>query len=302
MRYARQIRYEIPEEMWGHKISEFLHGKGFSNQNLTKLKKINHSIDINGRWEYMGYRLQKGDVLQVLIVEEESSKKIPPVKLPLEVVYEDEDILVVNKPAHMPIHPSMKHYENTLGNAVAYYFMEQNKPCIYRCINRLDKDTSGLTILAKHFVAASMLYDQMVAREIKRTYYAITDGEVPEEEGTINAPIGREGDSVVVRAVDYEKGDEAITHYRVLGRGGGLSLVECHLDTGRTHQIRVHMKHLGYPLIGDFLYHPENHTMDRQALHAGKLCFRQPVTGEELSFSVAFPQDMDRICQEFGLK
>ncbi|MCR5716868.1 MAG: RluA family pseudouridine synthase [Lachnospiraceae bacterium] len=286
--------------MVGHKISEFLHQKGYSNQNLAVIKRMDRSILIGEeslplkerRWEYMNYRFCPGDVLTVHINEEECSQKIVPVEIPLNIVYEDEDLLVVNKPSGMPIHPSMKHYENTLGNAAAFYFAGQKKPFIYRCVNRLDRDTTGLTILAKHLVSASILYDEMVARRVKRTYTAIVEGEDLPDSGTIDLPLGRKPDSAVERMVDPVHGERAVTHYRVLARGAGLSMVECLLDTGRTHQIRVHMAYIGHPLIGDFLYNEENHQMARQALHAGALSFRQPMTGEMLNFSVPLPKDM----------
>ena len=288
----RTLVYDIPTEMVGHKISEFLHSKGFSNQNLTDLKKMDHSIMIGNRWEYMTYRLQEGDRVEVRIRETDISEKIPPVELPFPVVYEDDDITVVDKPAHMPIHPSMKNYENTLGNAAAYYYREQGKAFVYRCVNRLDKDTTGLTILAKHMVSCSILYDAMTARRIHREYIAIVEGEDIADEGTVDLPLGRKEDSAIERMVDYEKGENAITHYRVLDRNGGLALILLKLETGRTHQIRVHMKAIGHPLIGDFLYNPENTQMDRQALHSYKLSFVHPITNENLSFTAPLPEDM----------
>lgn len=284
--------------MVGHKISEFLFCQGFSRQNLTELKKMDHSVMIGDRWEYMNYRLKEGDVLVVHIKEEEVSQKIPPVKLPFPVVYEDEDITVVDKPPHMPIHPSMKNYENTLGNAAAYYYKEQGKAFVYRCINRLDKDTTGLTILAKHMLSCSVLYDAMTKREIHRTYLAIVENAQIPDEGVVDMPLGRKEDSAIERMVDFEKGERAVTHYKVLDRnwtyleGKGIALLELKLETGRTHQIRVHMKEIGHPLIGDFLYNPENTLMERQALHSWKLSFVHPVTGEGLDFQAELPADM----------
>ena len=288
----RTLRYDIPPEMIGHKISEFLRSKGFSNQNLTDLKKMDHSVIIGGRWEYMTYRLQEGDTLEIRIRETDVSQKIPPVELPFPVVYEDEDITVVDKPAHMPIHPSMKNYENTLGNAAAYYYREQGKAFIYRCVNRLDKDTTGLTILAKHMVSCSILYDAMTEREIHREYIAIVEGEDLADEGTVDLPLGRKENSAIERMVDYENGEKAVTHYKVLGRRNGLALLLLKLETGRTHQIRVHMKAIGHPLIGDFLYNPENTQMERQALHSYKLSFIHPITRKELCFMAPLPEDM----------
>lgn len=294
----RTINYTAPIEYEGHKISEYLHNRGYSNPNLCTLRHTEGAILLNGQEVFMNTRLKEGDVITVNITETEVSEKIPPVELPFDVVYEDEDLLVVNKPADMPIHPSMKNYYNTLGNAAAYYFEQQGKPFVYRCVNRLDRDTTGLTIIAKHMVSCSILYDAVKDRRIDRTYTAIVLGEDLPEEGVIDKPLGRARESVVERVVDYEHGDRAVTHYRVLARGGGLSLLELHLETGRTHQIRVHMLSEGHPLIGDWLYNPEDRHMSRQALHAGTLSFPHPMTGEMLTFTVPMPEDMQKVCRE----
>ena len=203
--------------------------------------------------------------------------------------------MVINKPAGMPIHPSMNNYYNSLANALAYYFEQQNCPFVFRCINRLDRDTSGLTIVAKHYVSAGML-SAMIANKatsgITREYLAIAKGSVRPLEGTITAPLGRKEGSIIERTVDFENGESAVTHYRVLDEKNGHSLVSLILETGRTHQIRIHMKHLGYPLIGDYLYNPDMERIQRQALHAWKLIFRHPITGEILSFTAPLPKDM----------
>lgn len=292
------MTYDIPDSFIGHKISEFLHSKGYSNQNLIVLKRMPESILVNGVWVHLNQLLQQGDVLTVHITETEVSQKIPPVELPFPIIYEDEDLVVVNKPANMPIHPSMKNYENTLGNAAAYYYEKQGKPFVYRCINRLDKDTTGLTIIAKHLVSCGILYEAMEKREIRREYLAIVEGEDLPDNGAIDLPLGRKPDSAIERMVDPVHGDRAVTHYRVLARGGGLAFLSLWLETGRTHQIRVHMKAIGHPLIGDFLYYPEDTRMDRQALHAAKLAFRHPITGEELVLEVPIPEDMMQVLRE----
>ena len=291
----RTLEYVITTESEGIKISEFLTGKGYSTSLKTRLKKDEDCVILNGEPGFINRRLTAGDRLIIHIKEETSSEKIPPIDIPIEVVYEDEDILVVNKPARMPIHPSMKNYENTLGNAIAYRYRSQGDQFVYRCINRLDRDTTGLTIIARNMLAACVLYDEMVARDIKRTYYAIVEGVFDKEKGTVDLPLGRKEDSAIERMVDYENGDRAVTHYEVLDSGNNMSLLKLHLETGRTHQIRVHMKAIGHPLIGDFLYNPDNRDMDRQALHAGGLAFRHPVSGEELSFEVPFYKDMQDI-------
>lgn len=301
MTKERIIHYRIPNSYEGHKISEFLRNQGISAKSIIRLKSDVENVLLNDEPGFINRILKKDDRLTLCVKELESSKKIPPVDLPLSIIYEDEDILIVNKPANMPIHPSMNNYENTLGNAVAYYYMKKGEPFLYRCINRLDRDTTGLTILAKHYLSCGILYDEMESREIKRTYYAIVENrtvfDAPYahrllQTGTIDLPLGRKPDSAIERMVDIKSGDKAITHYRVLATNDGLSLLELQLDTGRTHQIRVHMQAIGHPLIGDFLYNPKDTHMKRQALHAGKLSFRHPITKEMLSFTAPVPQDM----------
>lgn len=306
----RIIHYQIPNSYEGHKISEFLRNQGISTKSIIRLKSDVDNVLLNGEPGFINRILKKDDRLTICVKELESSKKIPPVDLPLSIIYEDEDILIVNKPENMPIHPSMNNYENTLGNAVAYYYMKKGEPFLYRCINRLDRDTTGLTILAKHYLSCGILYDEMESREIKRTYYAIvenrTDFDAPYahgllQTGTIDLPLGRKPDSAIERMVDIKNGDKAITHYRVLATNNGLSLLELHLDTGRTHQIRVHMQAIGHPLIGDFLYNPKDTHMKRQALHAGKLSFRHPITKKILSFTAPVPQDMQVFFPDWSL-
>lgn len=301
MTKERIIHYRIPNSYEGHKISEFLRNQGISTKSIIRLKSDVENVLLNDEPGFINRILKKADRLTLCVKELESSKKIPPVDLPLSIIYEDEDILIVNKPANMPIHPSMNNYENTLGNAVAYYYMKKGEPFLYRCINRLDRDTTGLTILAKHYLSCGILYDEMESREIKRTYYAIVENrtvfDAPYahrllQTGTIDLPLGRKPDSAIERMVDIKNGDKAITHYRVLATNDGLSLLELQLDTGRTHQIRVHMQAIGHPLIGDFLYNSKDTHMKRQALHAGKLSFRHPITKEMLSFTAPVPQDM----------
>jgi len=269
-----------------------LQEKGFSRQNLVELKKIPQSILLNGVWEHVTCKLVKGDTLCIQIKEDDSSEKILPIELPFPIIYEDEDIVVINKPADMPIHPSLNNYENTLGNAAAYYFSQQGKSFIFRCINRLDRDTTGLTILAKHMVSCSILQSEMVERRISREYLAIVEGEFESTEGTVDAPIGRKEGSTIERMIDYENGERAITHYKVLEQKKNAALLALILETGRTHQIRVHMTSIGHPLVGDFLYNPQNKGMTRQALHAWKLSFTHPITKMKMELEAPVPEDM----------
>ena len=294
----RTLNYTTENLITSMPVSHFLKQKGFSSQNLVQLKKNPDAVLANEVPCFMNHVLHPGDTLTLHIREARSSEKIPPVELPLDIVYEDEDLMVINKPAGMPVHPSMNNYYNSMANALAYYFDQQNRPFVFRCINRLDRDTSGLTIVAKHYVSAGML-SAMIANKaasgITREYLAIVKGSVQPPEGTITAPLGRKEGSIIERTIDFEKGESAITHYKVLDEKNGHSLISLILETGRTHQIRIHMKHLGYPLIGDYLYNPDMERIQRQALHAWKLSFVHPITGEKMQFTAPLPEDMAKV-------
>lgn len=294
----RNIDYIIDEDSAGLRVEQFLRRKRYSGQNLSEIKRMPKSILVNGVHYYMRQELSTGDHLQVRICETQNSVKIPPTKLPLDIIYEDEDLLVLNKPAGMPIHPSLNNYTNSMANALAYYFQSQGKPFIFRCCNRLDRDTSGLTIVSKHLVSGSILSDMTKYREVHREYLAIARGSVSPSEGTIQAPLGRKEGTIIERTVDWEHGEDAVTHYKVVKEANGHSLVSLRLETGRTHQIRIHMKHLGYPLIGDYLYNPDMEYMTRQALHSHHMEFTHPITGEHMSFTAPLPEDMARVMQE----
>lgn len=291
----RILTYHITEQDASQSIEQYLKTRGYSSQCIKELKKMQESILIDGRWEYVRYILQPGDTLTVHVQENDVSEKIPPMEMALDIVYEDEDIMVINKPADMPIHPSLNNYYNSLANGLAWYFEKQNKPFIFRCVNRLDRDTSGLTIIAKHMLSSGILSSMVAERSIHREYQAIVRGKVIPEAGTIDAPIARVADSIIERTVDYEKGDRAVTHYETIAYKNGHSLLSIHLETGRTHQIRVHMKHIGFPLIGDHLYNPDMEHMTRQALHSYRLQFTHPITGEAMDFVAPLPEDMQNV-------
>ena len=294
----RNIDYIIDEDSAGLRVEQFLRRKRYSGQNLSEIKRMPKSILVNGVHYYIRQELSTGDHLQVRICETQNSEKIPPTKLALDIIYEDEDLLVLNKPAGMPIHPSLNNYTNSMANALAYYFQSQGKPFIFRCCNRLDRDTSGLTIVSKHLVSGSILSDMTKYREVHREYLAIARGSVTPSEGTIQAPLGRKEGTIIERTVDWEHGEDAVTHYKVVKEANGHSLVSLRLETGRTHQIRIHMKYLGYPLIGDYLYNPDMEYMTRQALHSHHMEFTHPITGEHMSFTAPLPEDMARVMQE----
>lgn len=290
----RRLTYRIAKEQSGIPVYDFIKKQGFSHQILVELKRTERGILQNGILARPSQVLREGDCLELFLKEQSAKENILPVPLGLRVVYEDEDILVVDKPADMPIHPSQNNYENTLANACMHYFQQKGEPFVYRCINRLDRDTTGLVLLAKNLFSASLLSVQMANREIHRTYLAVAEGMLPES-GVIEAPIARKEGSAIERCVDFEQGERAVTHYERLDYQCGYSLARIWLETGRTHQIRVHMKHIGHPLPGDYLYNPDNRSISRQALHSFQLEFAHPLTGEALFFEAPLPEDMKRI-------
>lgn len=289
--WKRTLQYRITESDTYSNIHELLKAHGYSSTVIRHLKETENGIQRNGVWSRVYEPLCSGDTVTILLTEEVSSENIVSTPLPLNIVYEDEDLLVINKPAGMPIHPSQGNYDNTLANACAYYFQQKGEPFTYRCINRLDRDTTGLLILARHAYSASLLSSMVAKREIHREYLALATGLVPDS-GVIEAPIARVDGSTIEREVNFETGEFARTHYKCLEYKNGYSLVSLKLDTGRTHQIRVHMKYIGHPLPGDFLYNPDYSVIRRQALHSYRLTFTHPITGKELQFTAPLPDDM----------
>ena len=294
----RQFTYRIEPEYDSFTIREYLSLKGYPNAVFVQLKKTPESVLLNGVWAYMRTKLSAGDELFIRLEESTSSAHILPVSMPLSIYYEDEDILAVNKPAQMPVHPSLNHYDHTLANAVCGYYNDQEIPYTFRCVNRLDRDTTGLTLIAKHMLSSAILSTAAARREISREYIAIASGKTPES-GTIDAPIRRVAGSTIERQIDFENGERAITHYRRLAYHDGLSLLSLHLETGRTHQIRVHLKSIGHPLIGDFLYNPTDTTIKRQALHSYRLTFSHPITGDSFVLTAPLPDDMHCLFPDF---
>lgn len=290
----RRLRYVIKPEYDGYTIEKYLKLKRYSHGCLVHLKKTEEGIKRNGVWAYTKDVLQAGDVLETVFVEEEASENIVAVEMTPDIVYEDEDILVINKAADTPIHPSQGNYENSLANGVAGYFKHKGENFVFRCINRLDRDTTGLVVIAKNMLSGAVLNQAMIQREIHRIYLAVVKGELPES-GTIDFPIARKEGSTIERCVDFECGEHAVTHFQCVEKNEKYSLAKIWLETGRTHQIRVHMNAIGHPLPGDFLYHPDFSEIGRQALHSWRLEFMHPVTGALMKFEQPLPEDMRKL-------
>lgn len=292
----RTITYTIDRAFENYTIRDFLLYKGFSSQNLISLKKLPESILLNGNPAFVNVLLKSKDHLQIRITETESSR-IEPIPCQLDIVYEDEDLLIINKPWGMPTIPSVYHHKDSLANGVCAYYASQGQNFVFRAVNRIDKNTSGLVLIAKHMVSASMLAKAAASGKIRKSYTAIAVGKLPAE-GTIDAPIARCGGSLITRCVDFELGDRAVTHYKVCEQKEKYALVSIYLETGRTHQIRVHFSYMGHPLAGDELYGGSCPFMSRHALHAGTMHLIQPLTGKEISCQIPLPEDMISFWQD----
>lgn len=256
---------------------------------IKELKKYPDGILINGEHMRTVDPVHTGDILTVNIYDTDS-ESIEPHYIPLDIMHEDEDILIINKQPGIPTHPSKGHFTDTIANGVMYHYNKNGEHHMFRAVNRLDSGTSGVMCIAKNSYAHARLAEELGTHELRRRYLAIAEG-TTEDKGTIDAPIARV--DFIKRAVAPE-GQRAVTHYRTIECFGNYTLVELILETGRTHQIRVHMSHIGHPLLGDWLYGKEDKELfPRQALHSSYLSLLHPVTGEKMEFIPRLAKDME---------
>ncbi len=293
-----ELVYTIQENEAGEDVASFLAAHGFSRKLTDAVKHIKDGITAGGEEVWTTHVLAAGDVLRVKLPPEKNDDWIRPQDIPIQIVYEDDDLLVVDKPAGLMIHPTKNRSDGTLANALSYYFAQKGEPFTFRVVNRLDQDTSGLLIIPRHAYSAAVLGSDIAKRQIHRVYLAAACGDLrdvfPTGEGVIDAPIARALGEGMRRKVDFSCGENASTKVNLLCYEEDLDISLCAvtLKTGRTHQIRVHFQYIGHPLPGDFLYNPDMRLIKRQALHSFMLTFRQPVTGKELSFQAPLPEDM----------
>lgn len=264
-----------------------------SDRLITKLKKAN-KIYLNDIPTYTKKSVTMGDTVSVLIDFEEDNSNIVASNIPLNIIYEDDYLLVINKPANIAIHPSILHFDNSLSNGVKFYFDKLGLKKKIRIVNRLDRNTSGIVVFAKNEYIQECLIKQMKTKELKKEYLAIAKGILKSKSDTLNFPIARKEGSIIERTVSSD-GDSAITHYDVVKEFNNLSLVHIVLETGRTHQIRVHFSYIGHPILGDTLYGSPSKLINRQALHSYKLTFIHPITKKVLSLEVPLPNDIENI-------
>ena len=289
------LNYQVSDGQSGIRIDRYLSemNEELSRSYIQKLLK-EQKITVNGSAVKANYKVQEGDEISVA-VPDIKEPDILPEDIPLDILYEDNDVLIVNKPKGMVVHPSAGHTSGTLVNAVMAHCGEHlsgiNGALRPGIVHRIDKDTTGALLICKDDVVHRDLAEQLKEHSIKRRYRAVVQGNLKEDEGTVNAPVGRHPTDRKKMAINHKNGKEAVTHYKVLERFGQATYIECRLETGRTHQIRVHMASLGHPLLGDTVYGSSKNPyhLQGQALHAMILGFVHPVTGEYMEFEAPLP-------------
>lgn len=292
MKRILKIKIDQPARV-GTVLSHQLH---LSTRLVRQLKRIENGITLNGIPARVTDDAHTGDELCVLLEPGGSvSQTIVPVPGPLEIAYEDDDLLLLNKPAGTAVHPSPGHYRDSLANFTAAHFRQRGEAFVFRPVNRLDRGTSGLLCVAKNAYAQARLSEQLHTGAFERIYYAVVCGSPSPSRGTIDLPIGRSPESIIKRRVDPD-GARAVTHYETLRASGDRSLLKIRLETGRTHQIRVHFSHIGCPLFGDFLYGTERRDIvEGHALHSGEIRLVHPVTGQPVRCAVPLPAYMRQL-------
>lgn len=286
------MKYIISKQDSNISIRDFLRKQSFSNALIKRLKMLPNGILVNSCHQTVRYILKENDELELLCedFEEDTNEYLLPVDLPIEIIYEDENYTIVNKPCNMPTHQSLNNHNNTLANALRFRYGE--KQYVFRAINRLDKDTSGVVVTANNRYYASLLAGKIKGGEVVKEYVAIVSGRL-EGSGVVNAPIDRIGKSIIKRRV-CEDGETAVTEYKVIASGDEASVVLVYPKTGRTHQIRVHMEHIGHPIIGDSLYFEGSEFINRQALH----CRRMKIA-DIGDFCAPIPNDMKNLLRRY---
>lgn len=294
--------YFVQENDEGERLDKLV-ATIFTEYSRNQIKKMINDglVLVNRQTEKSSYRVKWGD--QILLMQKDPETiVIEPEDIPLEIIYEDADLVIINKPQGMVVHPTLDHTTGTLVNALLFKYGDQLstisgtlRPGI---VHRLDKDTSGLLIVAKNNESHQKLQEQFRMKTTLREYLAICHGEIKQNQGTIDAPIGRDPHNRLKRAV-VDGGRSAVTHFKVLERFNNYTFIQCALETGRTHQIRVHMSYIGYPLVGDVFYGPKNvFTSHGQYLHAYKLGFIHPTTGKQMAFETPIPENFEVFLQQ----
>ena len=289
-----KIVYKIEKEDNNKSINQIMK----ENLNIStrlKTKLINNNcVYCNNKCADTRNFVKTGDVIDIFLDMKENNSNIVPTKMDLDIIYEDNAYLVLNKPAGISTHPSLRHYDNSLSNGVRNYFDKIGLKKKIRPVNRLDIDTSGLILFAKNEYVQECLVRQMIKNKFTKEYKCIVSGNLEKKKGFISLPIARKENSIIERCVKTD-GQTAITHYKVLKEYPKYSLVLCKLETGRTHQIRVHMAYIGHPILGDTLYGKPSNLINRQALHCSFLSFIHPLTHKLVTYKSELPNDMKKL-------
>ncbi|ETI66780.1 RluA family pseudouridine synthase [Neobacillus vireti] len=291
-----QMNWIIAQGDAGKLIKEFLKHEEISRTALTDIKFKGGSIQVNGGEVNVRYKLEAGDRLTVVFPVENPSEGVGGEDIPLKILFEDEYLLVVNKPAGMNTIPSREHPEGSLANALVGYYQRIGLQAAPHIVTRLDRDTSGIVLIAKHRHVHHLFSMMQQGGQVNRTYEAFAGGVISQDFGTVREPIGRKQESIIEREVRSD-GQYACTHYRVIARHRQFTYTELQLETGRTHQIRVHMSFKGHPLLGDDLYGGDVSLIDRQALHCKNVKFTHPFSLKEMTFTAPLPSDMSKILE-----
>ncbi len=287
-----KYNHTVTEEEYGQSINQILRANyTFSARFKTKMK-FQSLVDLNGVPTPGYVKPEVGDVIGIRLPEETSD--FPPEDIPIDVLFEDDDLLIINKQPGIIVHPTKGHPTSTIANGIMKYMLDTDQSFKIRFANRIDMDTSGIVICCKNANAQNDISSQMRSQTVVKKYIAIVHGSVDRDEFTIDLPVGRESQETIRRSVMYEGGKDAVTDVKVLRRYGDYTLVELSLHTGRTHQIRVHLSHIGHPIIGDSLYDGDAPGLiDRQALHAYRISFLHPVSKERIEIEAPFPKDIE---------
>lgn len=283
------LEYVAEQRDAGMKLMDVLHQSMDLSGRMIRRSKKEKAIKLNDQRVSLNSRIRKGDVITI---EMEMEKNIfEPQDIPVNVVYEDADLLIVNKQPFLVVHPTKGHPIGTLANGIAKLFLDEGLDIKIRFINRLDRDTSGLMMIAKNPYAQTVISEQMIANEVTKEYTAIVMGRIEDDKGTIDAPIGLENEEDIERKV-MEAGKPCVTHFEVIERYKNATLVRIQLETGRTHQIRVHFRHIGHSLYGDELYGGNHEQINRQALHCSRMVFKLARPSEIIELKAELPEDM----------
>ena len=287
----------INVEKDGESLGNYLYLKGISSRLFRRLLKNNY-IFVNGEIGRKKTILKKGDIVSLVIEDEENN--IVPENIPLDIIYEDSDLIILNKQPYMVVHPTKSHQRNTISNGLSYYFKSIGLKRRIRLVNRLDMNTSGILVIAKSSFSHHQVGIQFEHNEVDKKYLALVDGIVEEDEDIINLPIGREGEKSIKKTVTKE-GKKAVTKYKVIERYNNATLLDVQIFTGKSHQIRVHLNYIGHPIIGDTLYFKASERIERQALHSYYLKFKLPRTKEIKEFIAPIPDDMNTLIEYLKL-